>query len=95
MEEWYVVKRTDWIVQDRFAEIWTQLGGPVDAALFGVRDLRARATDFYFNPPAARIAADLLEEYGAVECQPLDLTRSSLLGPSLLVGDQSIIEGIG
>jgi hypothetical protein len=93
-ESWFKVTRADWVIQDQFESIWTASGGPVEAALFGKRDVRAKATDFYFTPAAARIASDLVEKYGAVPCQPPDLPRQSgsLTGLSLLVGDQRILE---
>jgi len=93
---WYKVTRTDWIIGEQFEALWLRNGGPANAALFAKRNLREKTTDFYFNPAAARLAADLLEEYGAVACPPLDLSQPHpFLGPFLYVGDQSIIEGNG
>ena len=89
---WKKVTRNDWVLMDEFMEIWAQAGWPIDAALFGTRNLRARVTYFYFTPAAALIAADLLEQYGAVPSDPPDFAQSALLvHPFLLVGDVRIL----
>ena len=93
---WYVVKRTDWVVQDQFEAIWMQCGGPRDAALFAVPDFSTNSRSFYFNPAAAQLASELIEACGAVSCEPVDVSRlDPFRGPVLLVGDQSIIDGLG
>jgi hypothetical protein len=92
---WYLVKRTDWLVQDQFEAIWMQYGGPRDAALFAVPDFSTKSRSFYFNPAAAQLAADLIDAYGAVPCEPLDVSHlDPFRGPVLLVGDQSIVDGL-
>ena len=92
MDSWYEVTRKDWAITDVFEAIWSANGGPKDAALFGKRN-RDKTKTFYFNPPAARLAVDLLHESGAMPCSPLNLKQLHFLrGPVLLVGDQSVIE---
>jgi hypothetical protein len=95
MEPWDKVTRNDWIVMDEFEAIWNANGGPVDAALFVIRNLRDRTNEFYFTPEATVLAASLLGRYGAVPSVPPDFTNRTLLGPSLLVGDERILDKNG
>ncbi len=88
---WYRAISSNSGLQDEFENIWFTNGGPKDAALFGIYDLRHRMTELYFNPGAARIAAQLVTSY-AEECPPPDIQARGLV---LLVGDQSIIEENG
>ena len=86
---WYRAISGNFAIQDEFEKVWFANGGPKDAALFGIHDIRHGQTEFYFNPGAARIATQLVTNY-AQECPPQDV--HSLV---LLVGDQSITEGNG
>jgi hypothetical protein len=81
---WYRAISSDWVIQDEFEKIWFAIGGPKDAALFGLRDIGNKVTEFYFNPAAAQIAPHLVATY-AQECP--DQNIRSLV---LLVGDQCI-----
>ena len=92
---WFKVVRPDWIVQEEFEAIWIQNGGPVRAALFCVRNLRHQTNEFYFTPEAAEIAQTILVRLGGVPSGQLDLSNPTLLGPSLLVGDERILEEYG
>ncbi len=86
---WYKAISDNFGLQDEFEKIWFASGGPKDAALFGIHDIRHRKTEFYFNPAAVRIASQLVTNY-AQECPPPDIQALVLL-----VGDQSITEGNG
>jgi len=88
MTDWYMVTRSDWVIQDEFLPVWMANGGPKDAALFTARNQRERTNTFYFSPSAARIAGELIARYGAVKCP-----RPEISELVLLVGDQSAIEG--
>jgi hypothetical protein len=90
MASWYKVTSADWDIQDEFASRWLASGGPKDAALFSVRNIKARNNDFYFSPGAARIAEDIIARYAGTECSRPVASGSSILATvSLLVGDQS------
>lgn len=93
MESWFKITRPDWIVQNEFRAAWLQAHGPVGAALFCERLIRERTNVFYLTPEAAKIAPILIARFGGVPCDAPDLSHSSLRGPFLLEGDQSIIEG--
>ena len=84
---WYKAIDSGTYLQDEFDKIWLAGGRPIDAALFGIRDISNRVTEFYFNPAAARIAPHLVATY-AHECPEPNIRNLVLLS-----GDQRIFGG--
>ena len=91
MDSWYKMTGIDGVdgraVEGAFAELWIARQMPNDAAMFAVRDHRARTNDFYFSPGAARVAGDLIVRYAGVECP-----RPEIAGLALVVGDQGAVD---
>jgi hypothetical protein len=86
---WYRAISSEWVIQDEFEKIWMASGGPVDAALFGQRDISNKVTEFYFNPAAARIAPHLVASY-AHECPEPNIRNLALLqGDQRIFGESS------
>ena len=84
---WYRAIDSGSSLQDEFQNIWAAGGGPVDAALFGLRDASNKLTELYFNPAAARLAPHLVATY-AHECPEPNIRNLVLLS-----GDQRIYGG--
>jgi len=74
-------------LRNDFASILIANGGkPWTAALFSQRSDDREQLRYYFSPDASRLAAPLLQQYGAVPCEaPPCPTIENLL--SLSVGD--------
>jgi hypothetical protein len=71
-------------IQDTFAELLIDASAPPGAAMFGAsRD--DGGADLFFTPSAAKIAADLLKQNGAVACLP-PVTDGNI---ALLVGEKA------
>ena len=68
-------------LQQDFTAVFMANGAPADAALFTDHNVHPEYV-LYFNPGASRIAAALLDQRGAIECEDP--------GPvALLVGHQA------
>jgi hypothetical protein len=91
MDLWYKIHGIDGMngkaIEDAFAELWVASHMPNGAALFAVRDPRARKDDLYFSPGAARVAGNLIALYGGTECP-----RPELAGLALVVGDEVAVD---
>ena len=61
-------------LQDEFREIFLHSGPERDAALFTDKNEDFTEHYFYFSPGAARIALQLIVQYGGVECSHPTMT---------------------
>lgn len=52
-------------LQDAFAELFVDIGGPPDAGMFGSLEVTG---DYFFSPGAVRIAGPLIEGFAGFEC---------------------------
>jgi hypothetical protein len=75
------------LLRSEFEQIFIAQGSPRDAALFGEIDIRPDMV-LYFNPGAYRLAAALLDRWGAIECEAPGGSVSLLVGHKQALYDQ-------
>jgi len=81
---WYRAIDNDTAIHEHSYAIWHAHGSPMDAALFGIHDVRHMKYEYYFNPEAALLDPHFVQRV-ARPCDAPDIRGRGLV---LLVGDQ-------